>query len=70
MDVFYSLFQIIEKGKLIISDRNCEEMSQINASISTVFLNTRRQRCGFHLLGMRWNSHVLSKKFYIFNFYV
>ena len=64
--MFSKLFHsdILRKVNLIISDGNQEEMSQIDASILTVFPNARRQRCGFHLVRMGWNSHVLSKKIF------
>jgi len=62
--VFAKLFHkdILAKVNLFISDGNQEEMTQIDAAIMNVFPNAKRQRCGFHIVRMGWNHHILSKR--------
>ena len=46
--------------KLIISDGDSQEMQQIDTAITKYFPQAYRARCGWHIVEMGWQNHMLT----------
>jgi hypothetical protein len=49
-----------ERIRLVITDGDSQEYSQLDAAIAAVFINARRRRCGWHIVTKGWDKHVRS----------
>ena len=49
--------QSLNAVKLIMTDGDSQEMSQVDYAISTYFINAVRSRCGWHLVDRGWRRN-------------
>ena len=51
---------VLHKIKVIISDGDANEMSQIDSAISIYMPHVHRVRCGWHIIDRGWEKHIVS----------
>jgi MULE transposase domain len=49
--------EVLQSVKLIMTDGDSQEMSQVDFAISTYFVNAVRTRCGWHLVDQGWRRN-------------
>ena len=53
---------VLHRIKLIISDGDSSEFSQIDDEISRFFPNAYRCRCGYHIVDRGWSNYISNRK--------
>ncbi|KAG7356565.1 MULE transposase domain containing protein [Nitzschia inconspicua] len=47
-----------ERIRLVLTDGDSQELTQLDAAISSVFTKCVRRRCGWHIIHQGWKQHV------------
>ena len=50
--------ETLEHVKLIITDGDSQETSQLDNAIAAIFINAKWRRCGWHIVDCGWKKHL------------